>query len=248
MRVENICVFDTETTGTNVEEDRIIQAFVGLMGADGSWRQKHEWVIDWGMDIPQGASDVHGYTRERLEVEGRKDGRECIKEIANAIMALTPRGIPLVAYNLSFDASLLRAEIERAGMPLESSSWIASACVDPFVIDKYRFKFRKGKRNLGTIAPIYGVQPDQSKLHDAAEDCRVTGLIALKQLAGYRGSWDELHALQAREAASQRATLEKYFLESGKRNDDGSEISIDKGWPFYSQRNFLNQLDTPRLA
>lgn len=236
LRAENICVFDTETSGTNVEEDRIIQAFVGLMDADGNWRQKYEWVIDWDMDIPQGASDVHGYTRERLEIEGRKDGERCISEIVNAIMALTPRGIPLVAYNLSFDASLLRAEVERSGSTLGSEAWIADACVDPFVIDKYRFKYRKGKRNLGTIAPIYGVQPDESKLHDAAEDCRVTGLVALKQLSGYKGSWDDLHVLQIREAAEQRASLEKYFLESGKRNDDGSEISIDKGWPFYSSR------------
>lgn len=236
MRIESICVFDTETSGTDVENDRIVQAFVGLMDAEGNWRQKYEWVIDWGMDIPQGASGVHGYTRERLEIEGRKDGSECIREIANVIMALTPRGIPLVAYNLSFDASLLRAELERSKSVLGSGAWLPEACVDPYVIDKYRFKFRKGKRTLGVIAPLYGVEPDGSKLHDAAEDCRVTGLVALKQLSGYKGSWDDLHVLQIREAAAQRASLEKYFLESGKRSDDGSEISIDKGWPFYSSR------------
>ena len=245
MKIRRIAVADCETSGVDTENDRIIQFFIGLMDQSGEWIEKREWLIDPGIDVPQGASDVHGYTTERLRAEGRKDWEKCIQEIGGAILSFTGPTTPIAFFNGSFDLSMLDAEMRRAGYKWslmdsvhdtvnERGERIKSGLkvVDAFIIDKYRDKYRKGSRKLVDVAPIYDV-PVEENAHDAQADCLMTGRIALKQLAGYRGNLNDLHNLQVGAAREQRLSLESYFMESGKKNDDGSDIVIEQGWPWY---------------
>ena len=230
-----IAVADAETTGVRTEEDRIIQFFVGLMGSDGEWIEKREWLIDPGVEVPKGASDVHGYTTERLRAEGRKDWEKCIQEIEGAILSFTGSTTPIAFFNGSFDLSMLDAEMRRAGYSwslMDATKEGRLKVVDSLVIDKYKDRFRRGSRKLVDVAPVYGV-PVEENAHDAGADCLMTGRIALKQLAGYRGTLDDLHALQVKAAREQRESLEEYFRRSGRKNDDGSDIVIEQGWPWY---------------
>lgn len=241
-----LAVLDTETTGIDTENDRIIQAFVGFMGPDGEWIEKREWLIDPGVDVPEGASNVHGYTTERLRAEGRKDWERCIQEIEGTVLSFTGAKTPLVAYNASFDLSILDAEMRRVGYSWSLSGDVHNVgfgefplfVVDPLIIDKHKDKYRKGSRKLVDVAPHYDV-PVEENAHDAGADCLMAGRIALKQLSGYRKSLADLQDLQAQAAVEQRTSLEEYFAKTGKTNDDGSPIVIDKGWPWYSHvRNF----------
>lgn len=57
-KVDKLVCFDVESTGVSVEDDRIVQAFVGLMGMDGEWIEKREWLIDPGVEVPQDRKSV----------------------------------------------------------------------------------------------------------------------------------------------------------------------------------------------
>ena len=226
-KVDKLVCFDVESTGVSVEDDRIIQAFVGLMGMDGEWIEKREWLIDPGIEVPQGASDVHGYTTERIREVGRKDADAAIFEIYCTILEWTNVNSPLVIFNARYDTSILDRELGRQHKRFDMTG---ISVVDPFVCDKAKFKYRKGSRKLVDVAPIYGV-PVEHNAHDASADCLMTGRIAAKQIESWQGTLAGLHDKQVGWASEQASSLEDYFDRSGKREPDGSKIIIDRQWP-----------------
>lgn len=226
-KVDKLVCFDVESTGVSVEDDRIVQAFVGLMGMDGEWIEKREWLIDPGIEVPQGASDVHGYTTERIREIGRKDADAAIFEIYCTILEWTNANSPLVIFNSGYDCSILDRELGRQGKRFDMNGIFV---VDPLCCDKAKFKFRKGSRKLVDVAPHYGVSTEGS-LHDAMVDCRITGHIALKMIESWQGTLAGLHDKQVGWASEQASSLEDYFDRSGKREPDGSKIIIDRQWP-----------------
>ena len=226
-KVDKLVCFDVESTGVSVEDDRIVQAFVGLMGMDGEWIEKREWLIDPGIEVPQGASDVHGYTTERIREIGRKDADAAIFEIYCTILEWTNANSPLVIFNSGYDCSILDRELGRQGKRFDMNGIFV---VDPLCCDKAKFKYRKGSRKLVDVAPHYGVSTEGS-LHDAMVDCRITGHIALKMIESWQGTLAGLHDKQVGWASEQASSLEDYFDRSGKREPDGSKIIIDRQWP-----------------
>ena len=226
-KVDKLVCFDVESTGVSVENDRIVQAFVGLMGMDGEWVEKREWLIDPGVEIPEGASNVHGYTTDRIQEVGRKDAQAAIYEVYCTILEWTSENAPLVIFNSRYDCSILDRELKRQGKRFDMTG---ISVVDPFVCDKAKFKYRKGSRKLVDVAPHYGVSTEGS-LHDAMVDCRITGHIALKMIESWQGTLAGLHDKQVGWASEQASSLEQYFDRSGKREPDGSKIIIDRQWP-----------------
>ena len=60
--ITRVGVFDLETTGIDVEKDRVVTAHVGLLDADGREIAARDWLSDPGVPIPEGATAVHGVT------------------------------------------------------------------------------------------------------------------------------------------------------------------------------------------
>jgi len=221
-----IAAFDLETTGVSTSDDRIVTAYVGVLDASGSVVDERRWLADPGIEIPAGATAVHGVTTERARAEGR-DAREVVGEIVEALRALLSAGIPVVAYNASYDLSLLRHEAIRHGLdPIADPSPI----VDPLVIDKKVDTYRRGKRTLDIVAAHYGVELTDA--HDAAADAIAAGRIALAIADRFArdlpATLPELHDAQAAWAAEQAADLTRYFVKIGKFSPDEK---IDGSWP-----------------
>lgn len=176
---QQIAVFDLETTGVDVENDRIVTAFVGLMNADGQLIESTEWIIDPGVEIPEGASNVHGITTARAQAEGRKDVDKAVFEIMQKIDIYDRAGIPVTIYNAPYDLTLLDREVRRhCGVKNFRPPRIV---IDPFVLDKAVDRYRKGPRKLVNVAAHYGVKVLENA-HDAKADCIMTGQVALRVL------------------------------------------------------------------
>src|SRR5690606_4335622 len=151
--LSRIGVFDLETTGVDVVSDRIVTAHVGVLDAKGRQIAARSWLADPGIPIPDGAAGVHGITTEHARRDGRI-AREVVGEITESLRALFAQDVPVVAYNASYDFSLLTHECLRHGIaPLESPGPI----IDPHVIDKAVDRYRKGKRTLEVVAAHYRV-------------------------------------------------------------------------------------------
>jgi len=79
-----LAVFDLETTGVDVDTSRIVSAYVGVIADDGSVIEQLDWLADPGIEIPAGASAVHGITTERARAEGRP-AQQVVSEIVAAL-------------------------------------------------------------------------------------------------------------------------------------------------------------------
>ena len=65
--------FDTETTGVDVDNDRIVTA--ALVRRDATGTHVRSWLIDPGVDIPEAAAAIHGVSTEHAREHGRPAAR-----------------------------------------------------------------------------------------------------------------------------------------------------------------------------
>lgn len=206
-----LAVFDVESSGVDVENDRIVSAFIGLMNKSGEWVEKNSWLVNPGIEIPQGAIDVHGITNERVKAEGAEP-RAAISEMIAVLNEYHSKFIPVSAYNASFDYSMLKYEALRYGLkPFEPI-----VVVDAFIIDRAVDKWRKGKRTLTVTSKHYGIDIGENA-HDAEADCVAAGKLGFRLLQ-HKFVADkqmvELHAWQVRAAASQAASFQEHLRKS----------------------------------
>jgi DNA polymerase-3 subunit epsilon len=222
-----LAVFDLETTGVDVENDRIITAFVGLM-VDGEMTEEYNWVINPGVPVPDEAAAVHGYTTERVVAEGDPDAKRAVFDILQRIDIYDRQGIPVVIYNAPFDLTLLDRELLRHGYG--NLYRTPRLVIDPYVMDKAVDPYRKGKRTLSVTAEHYGITVKDA--HDARADCVMAGRLAEKLLEHPRIKPFTLEQMQGKTRGSKRMQAEsyrEYLIKQGKA-EDAKNVSTD--WPF----------------
>ncbi|MGV8896451.1 MAG: exonuclease domain-containing protein [Rhodoglobus sp.] len=235
-------VFDLETTGVDVDTARIVSACIAILRPDGSVVARWDWLADPGIEIPAGASAVHGITTERARSLGRH-AKDVVAEISQSLRVLFALDIPLVVYNAPYDLTLLDRECRRHGIePLA----VASPVIDPLVLDKFLDKFRKGKRTLEAAAALYGVELDEA--HDAGADAIAAGRVALALGAAYPDQLDvspaELHASQVTWYADQAVSFADYI----RRVKGDKDFVADTTWPVRTTDLSASIQDTQPIA
>jgi DNA polymerase-3 subunit epsilon len=111
-----LCVFDLETTGTNISKDRIIEICILKVNPDSS-RESKTWRVNPQMSIPKETSEIHGIYDEDV-----KDS-PTFKEIAPKIIAMIS-GTDLGGFNSNrFDVPLLAEELLRAELDFDVSKF-----------------------------------------------------------------------------------------------------------------------------
>lgn len=181
--------FDLETTGVRREHDRVVTATL-TYDSPGTGEFVREWLINPGIEIPAEATAVNGITNEMLTEQGQ-DAAEAIADITAMMIAMLQPGIPLVAFNATFDVSIMDREQRRYGLPTIFADGIKGGrtpfVLCPFTIDKAINPFVKGKgmRKLTPTAARYGVELKNA--HQATADVRaaldVTRRLHLPQVA-----------------------------------------------------------------
>lgn len=228
--MKHLITLDTETTGVDVYNDRIVTLFVGKMNMQGYWEKSAHFLLNPGIPIPEGASAVHGISTEVAQRDGRTD----ISMVLSTVLSIIYRECvqedgALVVYNAPFDLTLFNSEMARHGVAREFD-WTDIRIIDPLVLDKGLDKWRKGSRKLVAAAAHYKV-PVEANAHDAAADCLMAGRIAIKQLGRlHRTNVEDgdLNVLQQEMHEEQQRSFEEY-----KRRNDPSFVG-QHGWPVYS--------------
>ena len=211
--------FDLETTGTNPHECRIVTS--ALVRIDGGKVDARELLADPGVEIPEGAARVHGITTEKARADGRPHA-DVLAETIAAIRQAWADGLTLVAYNAAYDLTVLRTQ--------EPSFTIDGLVFDPYVIDRDRDRWRKGKRTLENACAHYGVRIDNA--HEATSDALAAARLAWvmtkktwPELADMPG--DELMEYQALAHHERQADFRDYLARKG---EDVSKFVVG-GWP-----------------
>lgn len=228
--------WDTETTGPDPTQDRIVTAAIVVRGGG---REDHtfSYLINPGVPIPEEATEVHGITDAMVQADGQ-DPKIALEEIATNLHRAIEWGMPIVAFNQSFDWSILHHDLTRNGLPTmyDRVGPGPLPLLDPHVIDKQVDKYVKGTgmRKLKPTAERYGVVLED--WHTAEADALAALLIADAQFARY-GQLNamgpqQLFAAQRAWRAEQQAGLQKWFRTKATAEQGGApDKVIDGSWP-----------------
>ncbi|MEU5977997.1 3'-5' exonuclease [Streptomyces sp. NPDC047315] len=224
-----LAAFDTETTGVDVETDRIVSAALVVQDAAGAAVRVTRWLVDPGVPVPAAATRVHGLTDEHVQRNGRWPA-PVMEEIGRSLAGQCAAARPLVVMNAPFDLTLLDRELRRhrAASLAHYLENVPLCVLDPRVLDKHLDRYRKGRRTLADLCAQYEVALEGA--HDAAVDAaaalevvRAVGRRFAARLE--RLSAAELHALQAVWHAAQARGLQAWFMLNG------SPEAVDPAWP-----------------
>ncbi|GAA1714791.1 exonuclease domain-containing protein [Isoptericola hypogeus] len=221
--------FDTETTGLDVATDRIVTAAV-VLRVPGRRTDVRTWLLDPGVEIPAEAAAIHGITTAHARDRGQAPATG-LDRIADTLAVHLRRGVPLVAYNATFDLSLLDVELSRHGLPTlpERLGRPVTPVLDPLVLDRWLDGGREGKRRLGDLCTLYGVEGD-GDLHTADVDVLATlDVLAAQLLAHPHLRGVALDALHAAQAGAHRAWAERVNAERAAAPDGRGPTS--SAWP-----------------
>lgn len=220
--------FDTETTGVDTDHDRIVTAALVRRDRDGT--HVRTWLVDPGVEIPEGASAIHGISTEHARAHG-VEPRGALDEIAAAIAEAVREGVPVVAYNASFDLCLLESELRRHGLPTveDRLGGELRPVIDPLVLDRAEDRYRSGKRKLVDLCGVYQVV-DTGSLHTADVDVVAT-LDVLERIVGrfpHLGDLD-LVSLHDYQVTAHRAWAEAFNAWRAERGHTGP--GAESTWP-----------------
>lgn len=212
--------FDLETTGVDVFNDRIVTACAVNVGGGGA-HFRGRWLLNPGVEIPAGATAVHGITTEKARADGA-DPMTVLPSIRQTLMDAGAMGLPLIIMNAHFDLTMLQAELARFGF----SPLTIGPVLDPLVIDRALDPYRKGKRTLTALAAHYGVKQDGA--HSSDGDALTAARIVWKLTREPRieaFTLADMQAWQQRQHEAWAVEFEKYLRTKGK-----TEV-INREWP-----------------
>ncbi len=165
-------VFDTETTGLNVDQGhRLIE--IGCVELDDlipTGRTFHHYLNPDRL-IEQGAVDVHGITNAMLEDKPR------FWEIAEALVAFVGDA-PLVAHNAGFDRGFLNKELSDCGWP----DFPADRFVDTMLLCRQRWPSQQA--NLDAVCERLGIDTSRRVKHGALLDAEILAEVYVELRGG----------------------------------------------------------------
>ncbi len=153
---------DTETTGLDTRRARIVQLGAARIGPDGRAGETFEALVDPGIPIPPGASEIHGLRDS--DVAGAPGFAAALADLENFV-----DGALLIGHSIGFDLAVLAAEAERAGIqwrrPRTLCVRLLGHVVNPMLPDQ----------SLDTLAAWLGV-PIEGR-HSALGDARSAAAV-----------------------------------------------------------------------
>lgn len=220
-----LCALDLETTGVNVETDRIVTACVARVSGTGAFPPSvASWLANPGVAIPGSATALHGVTTARAQADG-ENPETVTAEITAMLARAMNAGVPVVGYNVIYDLTLLDRESRRYGLPTltELTGW-CEPVVCGRVLDK-QVSRRSGPRKLTDCCEYWQVAVDgaHNSTADAIAAAGVVVRIAqrnpsiagvgLRELHARQVEWHReqclSHAAYARRKAAAAATVDE---------------------------------------
>jgi DNA polymerase-3 subunit epsilon len=164
-------IFDTETTGLDAREDRVIElGCIELVNRFPTGRTFHHYINPQGRGINPEAQAVHGIGAEQLV------GKPVFADLAEEFLAFID-GAKLVAHNAGFDMGFINAEFARLGHPAVASERV----VDTLALA--RRKPPMGPNSLDARCRRYGIDNSHRTKHGALLDSELLAEVYV-ELAG----------------------------------------------------------------
>jgi DNA polymerase III subunit epsilon len=165
-------IFDTETTGLDSREDRIIE--IGGIELDNHFptgRSIHLFVNPGDKKVHPDALAVHGITDDFLKDKpGFADVVEQILEFFE--------GAKWIAHNATFDMGFVNAELGRLGMQPISGDQVIDT------LSLARRKHPMGPNSLDALCRRYGIDNSHRTKHGALLDSELLAEVYIEMIGG----------------------------------------------------------------
>jgi len=170
-------IFDTETTGLDPREDRIIElGCVELVNRFPTGRTLHRFINPEGRSVHPDAQAVHGISDADLA------DKPVFADILDEFLEFID-GAKLVAHNANFDIGFINAELQRLGQPY----------VDPGrVVDTLAIARRKhpmGSNSLDALCKRYGIDNSHRTKHGALLDAELLAEVYIELVGGKQATF-----------------------------------------------------------
>lgn len=165
-------VLDTETTGLSPQEGhRLVElGCLELINHVATGKFYHAYM-DPERDMPDGAFQVHGLSREFLSDKPK------FAEVADDFLAFIGDD-PLVIHNASFDMTFINWELKQIGRP----PLPPSRAID--TLDMARRRFPGAQNNLDALCRRFGVDNSGRTKHGALLDSELLAEVYLELMGG----------------------------------------------------------------
>jgi len=165
-------IFDTETTGLDPREDRVIEiGGVELVNRFPTGRSFHVYINPQGREVHAEALAVHGISNADLA------DKPIFDDIVAEFMAFID-GAHLVAHNATFDINFINAEFARLG----HSAITAERVIDTLLIA--RRKHPMGPNSLDALCRRYGIDNARRTKHGALLDSELLSEVYIELIGG----------------------------------------------------------------
>lgn len=165
-------IFDTETTGLERLEDRVIEiGGVEMVDRFLTGRTFHVFINPQGRQVHPDALAVHGISNEQL-----KD-KPVFADIVEDFLEFFD-GAKLVAHNASFDMGFINAELDRLGLPPIGNDRV----IDTLALA--RRKHPMGPNTLDALCRRYGIDNSHRTLHGALLDSEILAEVYIELIGG----------------------------------------------------------------
>lgn len=221
---EPFLCLDTETTGVNPFEDRIVQVAAVEVLPDGTTGKEWSTIVDPGIEIPDGAAAIHGITTTMAMASGIEPA-EALGIVADRIFRHGAYR-PVVMFNARFDWPILLSEAERHGVAFP----VIAPVLDPYLVDRMVDRFRTGGRKLIQVCQHYEVALDEADAHGAMADAVAAGRVMRAIIDRYPAIAEHTLAgvflRQVKGAEDDRLRFVDWKRRNGDRGFDSAA-----GWP-----------------
>jgi DNA polymerase III subunit epsilon len=223
-----LVVFDLETTGLDIRNDRIIQFAFIRVNPD---RTQDEWVelVNPGIKIPPESIEIHGITNEKVKDKAN------FSHFAPFVVEFL-ENCDLSGYNVArFDLPFLQKEMERSEVLLDVTG--------TKVIDAQIIFHKLEPRNLAAAYRFYcGEEHDDA--HDALGDVKVTLDVLNAQVGRYSelpNSIAGLHEFTNKTDDRYVTPDRKFFWRHGQASIGfGKYKGRSLKWIYENDRDYLN--------
>lgn len=165
-------IFDTETTGLDSREDRIIEiGGIELNDHFPTGRSLHIFIRPGDRKVHPDALAVHGITDEFL-----KD-KPLFPEVVEEILAFF-EGARWIAHNATFDMGFINAELDRIGM----APIMPDRVTDTLALA--RRKHPMGPNSLDALCRRYGIDNSHRSKHGALLDSELLAEVYIELIGG----------------------------------------------------------------
>ena len=171
-------ILDTETTGLNLDKDRIIEiACIELLNEIPSGEIFHRHYSPGNLIVSKEAENIHGFSNEFLKDFDLFD--ESLEEVLDFI-----KDSPLIIHNASFDLGMLNSSFQR--MNIEKINEDRAICT----VTLARKMFPGSKVNLNALCRKYGISLENRVKHDAVTDCYLLSQVYLELIGGKQNKFN----------------------------------------------------------